>query len=73
MAKAQSTQGVFPIQKKEIVEFQAQAPEVVGCREGPRHSTRTCQPDGGRQCYTTQCDTVEDGLMECASEGNPGR
>jgi hypothetical protein len=22
-------------------------------------------------CYTTKCDMVEDGLMECASEGNP--
>jgi hypothetical protein len=22
-------------------------------------------------CYTTKCDTVEDGLTECASEGNP--
>jgi hypothetical protein len=22
-------------------------------------------------CYTTKCDTVEDGLMERASEGNP--
>jgi hypothetical protein len=21
-------------------------------------------------CYTTKCDTVEDGLMGCASEGN---
>jgi hypothetical protein len=25
-----------------------------------------------RPCYTTKCDTVEDGLTECASEGNPG-
>jgi hypothetical protein len=25
------------------------------------------------KCYTTKCDTVEDGLTECASEGNPGR
>jgi hypothetical protein len=25
-----------------------------------------------RVCYTTNCDVVEDGLMECASEGNPG-
>jgi hypothetical protein len=23
-------------------------------------------------CYTTKCDTMEDGLTECASEGNPG-
>jgi hypothetical protein len=23
-------------------------------------------------CYTTKYDTVEDGLTECASEGNPG-
>jgi hypothetical protein len=23
-------------------------------------------------CYTIKCDTVEDGLMECALEGNPG-
>jgi hypothetical protein len=23
-------------------------------------------------CYTTKCDTVEDDLMEHASEGNPG-
>jgi hypothetical protein len=23
-------------------------------------------------CYTTKCDTVEDGLMERASEGNLG-
>jgi hypothetical protein len=27
----------------------------------------------GGMCYTTKCDTVEDGLMERASEGNPGR
>jgi hypothetical protein len=27
----------------------------------------------GGMCYTTICDTVEDGLMECASEGSPGR
>jgi hypothetical protein len=26
----------------------------------------------GGMCYTTKCDTVEDGLMECASEGNTG-
>jgi hypothetical protein len=25
----------------------------------------------GDMCYTTKCDTVEDGLTECASEGNP--
>jgi hypothetical protein len=24
-------------------------------------------------CYTIKCDMVEDGLMERASEGNPGR
>jgi hypothetical protein len=23
-------------------------------------------------CYPIKCDTVEDDLMECASEGNPG-
>jgi hypothetical protein len=23
-------------------------------------------------CYTTKCDMVENGLMECASVGNPG-
>jgi hypothetical protein len=23
-------------------------------------------------CYTTKCDTVEDGLVKCASEGNSG-
>jgi hypothetical protein len=23
-------------------------------------------------CYTTKCDTVEDGLIDHASEGNPG-
>jgi hypothetical protein len=23
------------------------------------------------KCYTTKCDTVEDGLTECASEVNP--
>jgi hypothetical protein len=27
----------------------------------------------GGMCYITKCDTVEDGLTECASEGNPGR
>jgi hypothetical protein len=27
----------------------------------------------GGMCYTTKCVTVEDGLMECASEGNPVR
>jgi hypothetical protein len=26
----------------------------------------------GGMCYTTKCDTVEDGLMKCASEGNRG-
>jgi hypothetical protein len=26
----------------------------------------------GGICYTTKCDIVEDGLMEYASEGNPG-
>jgi hypothetical protein len=26
----------------------------------------------GGMCYTTKCDMVEDGLTECASEGNPG-
>jgi hypothetical protein len=26
----------------------------------------------GCMCYTPKCDTVEDGLIECASEGNPG-
>jgi hypothetical protein len=25
----------------------------------------------GGMCYTTKCDMVENGLMECASEGNP--
>jgi hypothetical protein len=29
--------------------FQAQAQEVVGCREGPHHSTHTYWEDGGRQ------------------------
>jgi hypothetical protein len=23
-------------------------------------------------CYTTKCDTIEDGLTECAPEGNQG-
>jgi hypothetical protein len=27
---------------------------------------------GGCMCYTTKYDTVEDDLMKCASEGNPG-
>jgi hypothetical protein len=27
----------------------------------------------GGMCYTTKCDTVEDGLTERASEGSPGR
>jgi hypothetical protein len=27
----------------------------------------------GGMCYTTKYDTVEDGLMDHASEGNPGR
>jgi hypothetical protein len=26
---------------------------------------------GGGMCYTTKCDTVEDGLTERVSEGNP--
>jgi hypothetical protein len=26
----------------------------------------------GGMCYTTKCDTMEDGLTERASEGNPG-
>jgi hypothetical protein len=26
----------------------------------------------GEMCYTTKCDTMDNGLMECASEGNPG-
>jgi hypothetical protein len=32
------------------------------------------QPQGlhsGHHCYTRKCDTVEDGLMESASEGSP--
>jgi hypothetical protein len=28
--------------------------------------------ESGGMCYTPKCDTVEDGLMERASEGNPG-
>jgi hypothetical protein len=34
---------------KKIIEFQGQALEVVGCKEGPRHSTCTYQEDGGKQ------------------------
>jgi hypothetical protein len=45
--KAQSSQSAFPVQK--TVEFQDQAQEVVSCREGPQHSTRTYRADGGRQ------------------------
>jgi hypothetical protein len=26
----------------------------------------------GGMCYTKKCDTVENSLIECASEGNPG-
>jgi hypothetical protein len=29
--------------------------------------------NSGGMCYTTKCDTVEDGLMERVSEGNQGR
>jgi hypothetical protein len=32
---------------------------------------KLCKKHGG-MCYTTKCDMVEDGLTECASEGNPG-
>jgi hypothetical protein len=32
----------------------------------PVGEKRSCGP-----CYTKKCYTVEDGLMECASEGNP--
>jgi hypothetical protein len=32
---------------------------------------RLCQKQGG-MCYTTKYDMMEDGLTECASEGNPG-
>jgi hypothetical protein len=32
---------------------------------------KLCKKQGG-MCYTTKCDMVEDGLMERASEGNPG-
>jgi hypothetical protein len=31
------------------------------------------QRSSSQGCYTTKCDMVEDGLTECASEGNPGR
>jgi hypothetical protein len=31
---------------------------------------KLCKKQGG-MCYTTKCDTVEDDLMEHASEGNP--
>jgi hypothetical protein len=40
---------VYFLFKKKPVEFQAQAPEVVGYREGPQHSKRTYRADGGRQ------------------------
>jgi hypothetical protein len=32
---------------------------------------KLCKKQGG-MCYTTKYDTVEDGLAEHASEGNPG-
>jgi hypothetical protein len=34
---------------------------------------RLRKKQGGGMCYTTKCDTVEDGLTERASEGSPGR
>jgi hypothetical protein len=32
---------------------------------------KLCKKQGGMR-YTTKCDMVEDGLTECASQGNPG-
>jgi hypothetical protein len=45
---------------------------LLGCgRLFHAFTYKLCKKQGG-MCYTTKCDTVEDDLMECASEGNPG-
>jgi hypothetical protein len=35
------------------------------------HSLLICDPCLRRKCYTTKCETVEDGLTGRSSEGNP--